>query len=172
VACGVTGGGDVDAVARALLRRRVAEGDVRLVPPRAMLETGLPYARSRTAVVLDAALDAVPPRYAEADRAAQLVSVVADAVPRGGTVVVPAAEREVQVRIRQAGRVPAVFSVDGHAGEEGHPPPRAAARVRGGRIAIEADGGARDAGRLDPHAAPEPQLAAALAAWVLEERDG
>jgi hypothetical protein len=172
VACGLTGGGDVEAVVRALLDRGVAREDVRLLPPRTLLETGLPYAGSRTAVVLDAALIDVPPRYAEPDRAAQLVAVIADAVPRGGTVVVPAAEREVQARICQARCVPAVFSVDALAPAEGDPPPRAAATVRGGRIAIETGEGEVDAGPLDPHAAPEPQLAAALAAWVLEVRDG
>lgn len=172
VACGVTGGGDTAAVVRELAARGVAANEVERVAPRTLLETGLSYARSATAVVLDAAPRDVPARYAEPDRAAQLVTVVADAVPRGGTVVIPAGEREVQALVRDAGRAVAVFGPDAGAWGADGPRPRAVAFLRRDRMVIEADGASRDAGALDAGAAPEPQLAAALAAWVLEERDG
>jgi hypothetical protein len=110
VLCAVTGGGDLAAVGRELLRLAGTEaGPVVEVAPEYLLEAGLPYARSRVAVVLDGRVPRVPARYAEPEMAARLLAVVADGVPRGGCVVVPAAEREVQALVRDAGRVAATF---------------------------------------------------------------
>ena len=52
--------------------------------------SGLPYARSEMAIILDAELTDVPPRYQEEERATQLVNVLADAVERDGMVICPA----------------------------------------------------------------------------------
>jgi hypothetical protein len=105
VLCGVTGGGDRAAVGRELARLGVGgEAPVVEVAPEYLLAAGLPYARSEVAVILSGAVPGVHSRYAESEMAARLLSVIADGVPRGGCVVVPAEEREVQERVRDAGR--------------------------------------------------------------------
>lgn len=110
VLCGVTGGGDLAAVRDALLARLGGAAEpVVAVTPAYLLRAGLPYARSAVAVILDAEVPGVPPRYADPEMARRLLSVVADGVARGGPVVVPAAEREVQALVREAGRRPVPF---------------------------------------------------------------
>jgi hypothetical protein len=105
VLCGVVGGGDRRAVREALLPLVPdGGGPVVEVTPAFLLNAGLPYARSRVAVVLDGEVPGVPPRYAEPEMARRLLSVMADGVPPGGPVVVAAAEREVQALVREAGR--------------------------------------------------------------------
>ncbi len=105
VLAGITGGGDRAAVRDALLGRGVdGVGGIVDLAPEFLLAAGLPYARSEVAVILSAAVPGVPSRYADPEMAARLLSVVADAVPAGGCVVVPTAEREVQARVRDAGR--------------------------------------------------------------------
>lgn len=74
------------------------------VAPAELLEYGLPYAHSDIAVVLDAAPVDVPPRYRDPERAARLVSVVADAVPPNGVVICPADAYLVHDIVRDAGR--------------------------------------------------------------------
>jgi hypothetical protein len=166
VACGVTGGGGVEAVRRALLRRR-PDAEVVAVPPRALLEEGLPYRRSRAAVILDAAPPDVPARYLEDGRGASLVGVLADAVEPGGVVVAPATEWEVQSLARDAGCRVAVFSADGAVTGRALRLAHAAAGVRDGRMVVDTGGEMADAGPLDRAAAPGPQLAAVLAAGAL-----
>src|SRR5690606_23545550 len=105
------GGGDRSAVRDEMVRLGVAADDVLAeVAPSYILNAGLPYSRSEIAVILDAELVDVPPRYREADRARQLVSVVADAVRGDGVVVVPAKEWEIQGMVRDARCRVAVFS--------------------------------------------------------------
>jgi hypothetical protein len=177
VVCGITGGGNRAAVREELLRYGPAGGDSAIVnvPPADVLEAGLPYARSDTAIVLDADPGDVPERYREPERAQRLVSVVADAVPRDGLVVVPAGEREVQELVRDARRRVAVFSTEGPLVADRARDAHATATVRGGRIVLEHRGTTLDAGRLRPDAPADAQLAAALAALALkgtgEDRD-
>ena len=123
VLCGVTGGGELAAVREEMLRLGAGgRGPVVEVSPEYLLSAGLPYARSDAAVILDGAVAGVPPRYADPEMARRLLSVIADGVPVGGTVVVPAAEREVQGLVRESGRRVAPF--------EGGPAEAAAAAVR------------------------------------------
>jgi hypothetical protein len=120
-------------------------------------------------VVLDVEPADVPERYRDPELAAQLVSVVADAVPRGGTVVVPAKAWEVQDRARDAGCRVAVFAVDDDVTRRDSRVAHAVALVRGGRIRVERGGSEDDAGPLLPHLPAAPQVAAALAAAMLRE---
>lgn len=123
VLCAVTGGGDRAAFREALLARLGPDaGAVAELTPQYLLSAGLPYARSEVAVILDGAVPGVPPRYAEPRMAHRLLAVVADGVPRGGSVVVAAAEREVQALVREAGRAVVAF--------EGGPPEAAEAAAR------------------------------------------
>ena len=123
VLCGVTGGGELAVVREEMLRLGAyGAAPVVEVSPEYLLSAGLPYARSEAAVILDGGVPGVPPRYAEPEMARRLLAVIADGVPEGGTVVVPAAEREVQGLVREAGRRVAPF--------EGGPAEAAAAAVR------------------------------------------
>jgi hypothetical protein len=107
---GIVGGGDVAAVRAALLERAGAPAlPVVELTPAYLLRAGLPYARSDVAVIVDTEVPGVPPRYAEPEMVRRLLSVVADGVPAGGPVVVPAGEREVQDLVREAGRRPVPF---------------------------------------------------------------
>lgn len=170
VLCGVTGGGDLAAVRAELLRRGAGAAEVVEVPPAELLTGGLPYARSRTAVILDAEPAGVAPRYREPERAARLVGVLADAVPRDGVVVVPAREWEVQERVLDARCRVAVFDADGPVSAGDARLAHATAAVQDGRIVVEAGGRTHDAGAARAHAAVTPQVAAALA-WFLLQHD-
>jgi hypothetical protein len=176
VLCAITGGAGRDAAREGLLRLGPGDEEAPIVEvaPAYLLSAGLPYARSDFALVLDVEPTDVPARYREPEPARRLLSVVADAVPPGGFVVVPAGEAELQARIRDAGPRVAVFAADGG------PIPReardadAAAWVRGGRIVVECQGRTRDAGALRVGVAAPAQVAAALAAtlWTAGGRDG
>lgn len=114
VMCGITGEGDRQRVRAELVASGAARAeDVVEMPPSAILDSGLPYSASRVAVILDAAAGDVPARYREPELARRLVSVVADAVPRGGTVIAPADEPELHALIVAGGRVVAAFQPDG-----------------------------------------------------------
>lgn len=170
VLCGVTGGGDRAAVRAELVRRRVPDASLVVdVAPAYLLNVGLPYARSRIAVVLDAEPTDVPERYRDPERARQLVSVLADAVPRGGVVVAPAREWEVQDRARDAGCRVAVFATDDRVSRRDTKVASAVALVRGGRIVLERAGEERDAGPVVADLPAAPQVAAALAAAMLDD---
>lgn len=170
VLCGVTGGGDRAAVREELVRRGVPEEALVLdVAPSYVLNAGLPYAGSEIAVVLDAAPEDVPERYQDPELASRLVSVVADAVPRRGMVIVPAKEWEVQDRARDAGCRVAVFSTADDVTRRDTRVAHAVAVVRGGRIVVEIGGTETDAGPLLPDVPAAPQVAAALAAASLRE---
>ncbi|MDQ3607092.1 MAG: hypothetical protein M3418_13015, partial [Gemmatimonadota bacterium] len=101
VLCGITGGGPRAEVRDELLRRGIEEAELIVdVSPAYILNAGLPYAHSELAIILDAEPTDVPERYRDPERARQLVSVVADTVPRGGIGIVPAHEWEIQGRVR------------------------------------------------------------------------
>ncbi|MDB4950745.1 MAG: Cyanophycin synthetase [Gemmatimonadetes bacterium] len=169
VLCGVTGGGDRAAVREQMVRRGVPDEELIVdVAPAYLLNAGLPYSRSEIAVILDAAPTDVPDRYAEEDRAQQLVSVVADAVVRDGVVVCPAKEWEVQDRIRDARCRVAVFSTADDVTRRDTRVAHEVAFVRAGRIVFEFQGAAEDGGALDPEAPAAAQVAAALAVRALD----
>lgn len=173
VLCGITGGGDRAGVRAEMVRRGVSPDELVVdVAPSYLLNAGLPYARSELAVVLDVDVNDVPERYREADRAQQLVSVVADSVPRDGVVVCPAKEWEVQDLLRDAGCRVAVFStrddVTGRDTRVAH----SVAFVRDGRILLECGGTLQDAGPLEGGEPAAAQVAAALAVASLPETVG
>lgn len=110
VLCGIIGGGGLSAAREALQARAGASArPVVELTPAYLLRAGLPYAHSDVAVIVDTEVPGVPPRYAEPEMARRLLAVVADGVPAGGPVVVPAEEREVQDLVREAGRRPVPF---------------------------------------------------------------
>jgi len=119
--------------------------------------------------VLDAVLTDVPERYREEERARRLVATVADAVDRGGIVIVPAKEWEIQDMAREAGCRVAIFAPDADITRRDKRVARAAARCEGGRIIIETRSGLADAGAIHDDAPPGAQAAAALAALTLHE---
>lgn len=170
VLCGITGGGDRAAVRDELVRRGVSQRELVVdVAPSYLLNAGLPYARSEIAIVLDAAPGDVPERYRDPELARRLVAVVADAVPRGGVVICPAREWDVQEMARDAGCRVAVFATDDDVSERDARLAHAVAQVRGGRIVIERAGETYDAGAVEDGRDAAAQGAAALAAHVLEE---
>jgi hypothetical protein len=170
VLCGVTGGGDRSAVRDEMVRRGYGDGELIVdLAPSYVLNAGLPYSRSTIAVILDAQPTDVPDRYRETDRAEQLVSVVADAVPRDGIVVVPATEWEVQGLVRDARCRVAVFTTGGKLTRRDTRLAHAVGLVRGGRITIECLGEPRDAGELRPDTPADAQVAAAVACFALAE---
>lgn len=164
VLCGITGGAGRSEARAEMIRRGVPESKLIVdVSPSYILQAGLPYARSEMAVVLDDEPRDVPERYQDPERAAQLVSVVADAVYRGGLVVAPAKAWEVQDRARDQDCVIAVFAADDDVTERDEKHARAVALVERGRILVDTDGTARDAGPLREDLPAASQVAAALA---------
>ncbi|MDR0786455.1 MAG: hypothetical protein LBG44_01075 [Gemmatimonadota bacterium] len=168
--CGITGGAGRAAVRREIHRHRVPrQARILDVRPSELLESGLPYTRSRVAVILDACPRDVPWRYREPDRARQLVSVLADGVPRDGYLIVPAEDPALTGMARESGCRPAVFSIS-------HEPTREVdyswprADVHAGRIIIRRDGKLSDEGPLNPDSSIVAQVAGSLAAYLL--RDG
>lgn len=170
IVCGVIGSGDRDAVRRELVSRGMGDEEqiVGMAPP-SVLASGLPYSRSALAIVLDTDPGDVPERYRDPEAARRLASVVADAVPRDGLVVVPAIERDLQEMVRDAGRRIAVFSVGDEVDPRALRLAHAVARVRDGRVTIECGGCAEEGNPLRSGAPPEAQVSAALAAYLLEE---
>jgi hypothetical protein len=170
VACGITGGSGRAETRDEIVRRGFANGELIVdVSPAYLLQAGLPYARSDIAIVLDATLTDVPERYREDERAQRLVATVADAVDRGGIVVVPAKEWEIQDLVRDAGCRVAIFAPDADVTRRDKKVARAAAYCDGGKIIIETRAGVADAGALHENAPAGAQAAAALAAFTLHE---
>jgi hypothetical protein len=168
VLCGITGGGDRAGVRDEMVRRGVSSEDLVVdVAPAYLLNAGLPYARSDIAVILDADVADVPDRYREEDRNRQLVSVLSDAVVRGGIVVVPAKEWEIQDMARDAGCRVAIFATDDDVTGRDSRVAHAVAMVRDGRIVYECVGDVVDGGPLTGDASPAAQVAAALAVLSL-----
>lgn len=173
VLCGVTGGSG-RAEAQRLLRERLADPDALVidVSPSYLLQAGLPYARSQTAIILDAALTDVPPRYRDEERATKLVNVLADAIDRHGMVVCPAKAWEIQDYARDSGCRVAVFATDDDVTRRDSRRARAVARVRDGHIWIEGCDDPEDAGPLDPSLPATSQVAAALAHATIRSECG
>jgi cyanophycin synthetase len=172
VLCGITGGEGRSEVRDEMARRGLGGDELVVdVAPAYILNAGLPYARSDVAVVLDAKPVDVPDRYREEDRARQLVSVLADGVRRGGVMVCPAREWEVQDRARDSGCLVAVFET-GRVRARDTRVAHSVAMVRDGRIILDMGGEAVDDGPLLPDVPAAAQVAAALAVRSLRELQG
>jgi hypothetical protein len=173
VLCGVIGG-DGRAEAQQALRERLGDRDELVidVSPNYLLQAGLPYARSKMAIILDADLTDVPDRYQEPERAIKLVNVLCDAVERDGLVVCPAKEWEIQDYARESGCRIAVFATEDRVSQKDTRRARAVALVRDGRIQIDGCDGVSDGGAINPSLPVAPQVAAALAATALTAECG
>ena len=171
VLCGITGGALRGETRSELARLGVGTGtDVVVdVAPAYILQAGLPYAHSDTAIVVDAAPTDVPERYRDPERAARLVSVIADAIDEGGTLIAPASAWEVQDHARDAGYRVAIFAADDSITPRDKKVAVAAAWVTGGRIVVEHHDTVVQIGSIRDDAPPAAQVAAALCAWSLEE---
>ena len=171
VVAGITGGSSRAECIAALHESLGDDGRDDLlidVAPSFVLYAGLPYARSRVAVILDTALTDVPPRYQESERARRLVATLIDAVPRGGFVVCPATEIELQEEARRADCRVAVFATDEREiATEALEIASAVGRLRDGGIWVEHCDDRECARPLRAGEPVAPQVAAALAAYVL-----
>jgi Cyanophycin synthase-like N-terminal domain len=170
VLCGITGG-DHRAEARDELVNRRGTGQELIVDvsPVYLLQAGLPYSRSDIAIILNADLTDVPPRYQAPKRATRLVSVLADAVPEDGVVIVPAKEWEVQDMVRDTGCRVSIFATDSDVTRRDKKVARACATVEGRRIIVEQFDTVIEAGWIHDKAPVDAQVAAALAAFTLAE---
>jgi cyanophycin synthetase len=170
VLCGITGGALRTETRDEIVRRGFGNGELIVdVSPAYLLQAGLPYSRSEIAIVMDSILTDVPERYRDDERAQRLVATVADAVERGGIVVVPAKDWEVQDLVRDAGCRVAIFAPDADITRRDRKVARAAAYADKGRIIIETRRAAMDAGPLIDGVPAAAQVAAALAAMTLSE---
>jgi cyanophycin synthetase len=170
VLCGITGGRYRSEARDELVRLGLNGNDLIVdVSPSYMLQAGLPYSRSDIAIIMDAELNDVPERYRQSERAQRLVSVVADAVPEDGVVLVPAKEWEIQDRVRDAGCRVAIFATHENVTSKDKKVARASASVKGRRILIEQFDVSVEAAWLHDKAPVEAQVVAALAAFTLSE---
>ena len=168
VSCGITGGSG-RAELRNLIGERIGAADsiVVDVSPGFLLQAGLPYCKSRIAIVTDTELSDVPERYRERERAERLVSVIADGVDRGGLLIAPAKAWELQDHARRENCSVAVFSGADDITRKDKKVAVSAAWVADGDIVMEHRGRqvAREplTGELPMHL----QAAAAVALYVL-----
>jgi cyanophycin synthetase len=171
VLCGITGGSDRAATRDEIVRRGFGGGDDLIVDvsPAFLLQAGLPYSHSSIAIVMDTNLTDLPERYQEEERAQRLMATVADAVDRGGFVIVPAKEWEVQDKVREAGCRVAIFAPDSNVTRRDRKVARLVAMVTDGRIRVENRGSHDDLGPVRDDAPAAAQVAGALAAYILNE---
>ena len=171
VLCGITGGA-MRAEARSELARRGGGGTDELivdVAPGYILQAGLPYAHSEAAIIMDVAPNDVPERYRDAERAARLVSVVADAIIDGGVVVAPASAWDVQEIARDSGCRVAVFCTDATMSARDKKVACAAAWVEDRTIVVEHGDATLSMGTVLADMPTAPQVAAALCMFALQE---
>lgn len=171
VLCGITGGSNRGETRDELARLGFTGSDDLIVDvaPSYLLQAGLPYSRSDIAIILDSNLSDVPDRYRERERAQRLVSTLADAVPDRGIVIAPAKEWDIQDYVRDAGCRVAIFATNDDVTRKDKKVARASATVEGRRIVIEQFDSCIEAGWLHDNAPVEAQVAAALAAFTLNE---
>jgi cyanophycin synthetase len=170
VLCGISGGSNRSETREELVRLGFTGPDLIVdVAPSYLLQAGLPYSRSDIGIIMDAELNDVPDRYREPERARRLVSVLADAVPDRGIVIVPAKEWDIQDYVRDAGCRVAIFATDDNVTRKDKKVARAIATVEGRRIVIEQFDSCIEAGWLHDNAPAAAQVAAALAAFTLNE---
>jgi hypothetical protein len=170
VLCGITGGGPRHETREEITRRGLDDAELVVdVAPQYLLHAGLPYSRSSMAIILDTALTDVPERYRDADRARQLVGIVADGVVRDGIVIVPAKEWELQDYARDNDCRVAIFATDDDITRRDRKVARATALVRDGRIELQSFDRTADGGELRDDVPAAAQVAAALAMFTIEE---
>jgi cyanophycin synthase-like protein len=170
IMCGITGGSNRQETRDELVALGFSESDLMIdVSPSYILQAGLPYSTSDIAIVTDVELTDVPERYRQTRRAQRLVSVIADAVPEDGIVIVPAKEWEVQDKVRDAGCRVAIFATDDDVTRRDKKVARASAWVSGRRILIEQFEDIVEAGWLHDKAPTSAQVAATLAAFTMRE---
>jgi hypothetical protein len=170
ILCGITGGSNRQQTREELVALGFSESDLIVdVSPSYLLQAGLPYSRCEIAIVTDAELTDVPERFRQARRAQRLVSVIADAVPEGGTVIVPAKEWEIQDQVRDAGCKVAIFAPHDDVTRKDKKVARACATVSDRKILIEQFDTVTEAGWLHTRSPIAAQVAAALAAFTLRE---
>ncbi|HEY0972494.1 MAG TPA: hypothetical protein VGE02_16105 [Gemmatimonadales bacterium] len=168
VGCAVAGDAHRAEMRARLTRRGIFRaGEVVELSPAYLLQAGLPYARSRAAIVLDLYPRDVAPTYQEPERAERLLGVVADGLTRGGLLVAPAAARETLRAARDAGCRVALFSATGTPRLRDRESADAAAWLENGRIWYESAGGATDLGPPRDDAPVVVQLAALLTTELL-----
>ena len=168
VLCGVTGGRNRAETRDEMVRLGLNGSSLIVdVSPSYMLQAGLPYSHSDIAIILDADPVDVPKRFQQRDRAQRLMSIVADALPEDGIVIVPAKEWEIQDRVRDAGCRVAIFATDSDVTSKDKKVARASATVEGRRIIIEELDKSIEAGWLHDDAPIEAQVAATLAAFTM-----
>jgi cyanophycin synthetase len=172
VLCGITGGDRRAETRNELVERRGNTQELIVdVSPAYLLQAGLPYSRSDIAIVLNADLTDVAERYRVPRRARRLVSVIADAVPEDGIVIVPAKEWEIQDMVRDAGCRVSIFATDDDVTRKDKKVAHACATVDGRRIMIEQFDTIVEAGWVHDRTPIDAQVAATLAAFTLGELD-
>jgi cyanophycin synthetase len=170
VLCGITGGQHRQETRDEMVRLGLSGSDLIIdVSPPYLLQAGLPYSHSDIAIILDADLNDVPDRFQKPERARRLVSVVADALPEDGIVIVPAKEWEIQDRVRDIGCRVVIFAVDDDVTRKDKKVARTCASVEGRRIMIEHFDSVIEAGWLHDKAPVAAQVAATLAAFTVRE---
>ena len=170
VRCGITGGSNRGETRDELVRLGFGTSDLIVdVSPAYILQAGLPYSRSDIGIILDSDLTDVPERYQVQRRADRLVSVLADAVPEDGVVIVPAKNWEIQDLVRDAGCRVAIFATDDDVTSKDKKVARTSATVDGRRIMIEQFDNVVEAGWIHDRAPVAAQVAAAVAAFTLNE---
>jgi hypothetical protein len=170
ILCGITGGRERQETRDEMVRLGLDASELIIdVSPSYLLQAGLPYSRSDIAIILDGDLTDVPERFQKPERARRLVSVVADAVPEGGIVIVPAKEWEIQDRVRDAGCRVVIFSTGDDVTRKDKKVARTCATVEGRRIVIEHFDAVVEGGWLHDKAPVAAQVAATLAAFTLRE---
>lgn len=171
VFCAITGGGPRAQTQAELIRRLEEHGrstDEIMVDlsPAYLLQAGLPYHRSEIAIILDAYPLDVPERYQEREAARRLVGIPSDAVRRGGTVICPAKEWELQDYAREQDCRVAIFATDDDVTKRDQRVASAVGLVRDREIWVERCGDPVSAGMLRDDIPAEAQVAAALAEFV------
>jgi hypothetical protein len=116
VLCGITGGiGRTEthvALTTLGIGNRTDDAALVDIPPLDLLQMGLPYTSSDIAIILDAAPIDVPERYRDSDRAARLMSIVADGVQQNGIVLCPDNAPHIHDWVRRAHRRIVTFHSD------------------------------------------------------------
>lgn len=170
ICCAITGGSSRSETRAEMLRQGFDCNDLIIeVAPSYLLQAGIPFSRAEMAVVVDANLVDVPPRYAERDRAAKLMSVVADGVKRNGIVVVPAKEWEIQEMVRDADCRVAIFSTRDNITRRDKKLARTSVWVDERRIVIEHLGELIEGGWIQDGSNLTAQIAAATAVFSLKQ---
>jgi cyanophycin synthetase len=170
VLCGITGGSHRAETRGEMIRLGFDSSALIVdVSPAYMLQAGLPFSCSQIAIILDSELTDVPERFRVQRRADRLVSVLADAVPEGGIVIVPAKSWEIQDLVRDAGRRVAIFATDTDVTSKDKKVARATAMVDGRRILLEELDRSFEIGWIHDGAPVAAQVAAALATFTLNE---